>query len=321
MRPREAVFFKLAGRAGRRVDTNVPDSASVPNGIVVTPPNLLMRESVEVRRIFRTDTMVSRRGWRLVGAGCERLPGGSYLQRRDFPYHTIEFISVGRGLVELAGKRCTLAGGCVYTIGADERFGVRTDAKRALQRYYLWMEGPEVASVLNQAGLWGGRLRNLNVPGEIREAWEWLLRDGARAGLFGAELAQGLAEVILLKLAAANDEGSFRADSEGRACFERCRAMADEQVEHLRGAAELATAAGLRTETVCRQFQRYLGTTPGRYLRAKRIRLAAERLNAPNVSIKEVAAALGFSDAFHFSRVFKQEMGVSPKLWRSGNSA
>ncbi|MCX6938736.1 MAG: AraC family transcriptional regulator [Verrucomicrobia bacterium] len=299
---------------------SVPDSASFSNGIVVTPPNLLMREAVEVRRIFRTDTTVSRRGWRVVGAGCERLPGGSYVQRRDFPYHTLEFISVGRGLVELAGKRCTLAGGCVYTVGADERFSVRTDAKRALQRYYLWMEGPEVAVVLNQAGLLSGRLRNLNVPGEVREAWEWLLRDGGRAGRSGAELAQGLAEVILLKLATANEESSFRSDSEGRACFERCRALADEQIEHLRGAAELAAAAGLRTETVCRQFQRYLGTTPGRYLRAKRIRLAAERLNAPGVSIKEVAAGLGFSDAFHFSRVFKQELGVSPKLWRSGNS-
>jgi AraC-like DNA-binding protein len=47
------------------------------------------------------------------------------------------------------------------------------------------------------------------------------------------------------------------------------------------------------------------------------MRLAAERLAAPGARVKEVAAELGFADAFHFSRLFKAELGMSPRAWRA----
>ena len=115
---------------------------------------------------------------------------------------------------------------------------------------------------------------------------------------------------------AARDAGAAVEDAGARASFERCRALADTEAARLRGAAELAAAAGLRTETLCRLFRRFLDTTPGAYLRARRMRLAAERLREPGARVKEVAAALGFADAFHFSRVFKAETGMTPKAWR-----
>jgi AraC-like DNA-binding protein len=43
---------------------------------------------------------------------------------------------------------------------------------------------------------------------------------------------------------------------------------------------------------------------------------AAQRLQAPDARVKEVAYALGFGDAFHFSRAFKKVFGVSPDAFR-----
>ena len=51
-------------------------------------------------------------------------------------------------------------------------------------------------------------------------------------------------------------------------------------------------------------------------MRRRRMRLAAERLRLPGARVKQVAAELGFADAFHFSRVFKAELGVSPRACR-----
>jgi AraC-like DNA-binding protein len=280
----------------------------------------LVREAVEVRRIFRFETDLGRSGWRIVGAGYEKLAAGGYVQRRDFPYYSVEFFAAGRGLVELGGARRTLASGCVYATAPDDRLGLRADPQRVLHRYYLWLDGPGAGTALKNVGVSAGRMRFLESPGDIREAWGWLLRDGERTGEAGRALAQGLAEVLLLKLAISGDVEPFRLKSSERASFERCRALADEQVERIRNVADLAAAAGLRTETICRQFRRYLATTPGDYLRASRMRLASERLRVPGVRIKEVAASLGFSDAFHFSRVFKRETGVSPKTWVSRQS-
>jgi AraC-like DNA-binding protein len=44
--------------------------------------------------------------------------------------------------------------------------------------------------------------------------------------------------------------------------------------------------------------------------------LAAERLRDPGSLVKQVAAALGFSDPFHFSRAFKSVFGLSPEAFR-----
>jgi AraC-like DNA-binding protein len=40
---------------------------------------------------------------------------------------------------------------------------------------------------------------------------------------------------------------------------------------------------------------------------------AAEKLTEPETSIKQIAYELNFSDAFHFSRVFKSYFGVPPR--------
>ena len=40
----------------------------------------------------------------------------------------------------------------------------------------------------------------------------------------------------------------------------------------------------------------------------------------PDVPIKDLAASLGFSDAYYFTRVFKQHFGVSPREYRYAKS-
>jgi AraC-like DNA-binding protein len=46
---------------------------------------------------------------------------------------------------------------------------------------------------------------------------------------------------------------------------------------------------------------------------------AAERLLAPDSSVKQVADFLGFDDRFHFSRVFKRVIGISPGQYAREN--
>jgi YesN/AraC family two-component response regulator len=40
---------------------------------------------------------------------------------------------------------------------------------------------------------------------------------------------------------------------------------------------------------------------------------AAERLQQSGVLVKHVAEETGFSDPFHFSRVFRKTLGLAPK--------
>lgn len=296
-----------------------------------TPPGLIEPAAVEARRFFRGGgRRGGGRGWRVVGGGWEALAAGSYAQRRDFPYWELEYIVGGRGQSEVAGRREALAAGAAYGIGPETRRGRRSDVRRPLRRYYLWLEGAGAEAALAAAGLAEGRVRLVEAPGEAREAFEWILREGARPGAAAEAVIEHLARILLLKLAAARGAaaapvagpgGEAPGDDSARASFERCRALVDAEAARLKSTAEIAAAAGLRSETVCRLFKRFLDTTPGDYLRGRRVRLAAERLREPGARVKEVAAALGFADAFHFSRVFRAEMGVTPRAWRAAGGA
>ncbi len=308
-------FFKLAGGRGGAVDAGVTKAMTTNVSALATPAELCAEAAVDARRFFRKESAEAG-GWRVVGAGWEALAGGAYVQRRDFPFWSVEFIAAGRGRAELGGLGQALAAGRVYATTPETRLGLRGEAGRGLRRYYLWLAGPGAQARIEAAGFERSRVRLVAVPGEIREAWEWLLLEGSRPGEGGVDLARALAEVLLLKLAQARDAGGLEETEGARESFERCRALADSDAVRLRGAAELAGAAGLRVETLCRLFRRYADTTPGAYLRRLRLRLAAERLREPGARVKQVAAELGFADAFHFSRVFKAEWGVSPRVWR-----
>jgi transcriptional regulator GlxA family with amidase domain len=48
------------------------------------------------------------------------------------------------------------------------------------------------------------------------------------------------------------------------------------------------------------------------YVNRIRVSHALEIIRAENLPISDVALACGFSDAFYFSRVFKQHIGVPP---------
>lgn len=59
------------------------------------------------------------------------------------------------------------------------------------------------------------------------------------------------------------------------------------------------------------------GKSPHEYIQLKLIDVAKERMFDTNKSVSEVAYGLGFKYPQHFSRVFKQHVGVSPLEYRS----
>ena len=63
-------------------------------------------------------------------------------------------------------------------------------------------------------------------------------------------------------------------------------------------------------------FLRDTGTTPKKYVDAMKIRYAAELLKSSDMSVVAIAARLGYEDPYHFSRRFKQLVGIAPEYYR-----
>ena len=80
--------------------------------------------------------------------------------------------------------------------------------------------------------------------------------------------------------------------------------------------AEYAKLTCKSIPTFQRDFKKTFKDTPAKWVMKKRIRLATELLENTPLNIGEIAFECGFENQTHFSRIFKEKMGVSPSQFR-----
>ena len=66
-------------------------------------------------------------------------------------------------------------------------------------------------------------------------------------------------------------------------------------------------------------FKLRYGLTPNRYLIEKKIDYAKQLLSVGYLPISEVSDMVGFSDVYYFSKLFKQETGMTPGHYKKGD--
>lgn len=78
----------------------------------------------------------------------------------------------------------------------------------------------------------------------------------------------------------------------------------------------LADLCGHGPQWFARTFKDTYGCTPTHYILIQRVEMAASRLAASEASLDDIAAATGFNDRFHLTRIFSKIMGTPPAAWR-----
>jgi AraC-like DNA-binding protein len=80
---------------------------------------------------------------------------------------------------------------------------------------------------------------------------------------------------------------------------------------------DLADAACVTPEHLCRLFKKSIGSSPMECVRLARLDRAAVLLARSNFSVGQIAEMCGFASQFHFARRFKQAFGKSPTAVRA----
>jgi len=88
--------------------------------------------------------------------------------------------------------------------------------------------------------------------------------------------------------------------------------------DHPLNLAQLADQAALSIPHFSRLFKLKTGSSPIDFFNRLRIQQACQQLITTELSVKEVAFSLGYSDPYYFSRSFKKVMGLSPARYRQG---
>lgn len=150
-----------------------------------------------------------------------------------------------------------------------------------------------------------------------------VLARGREAGV--ERLAEGWMAVVLADLVHEHDaerNASPERDVD-RNHREKMEGVADrirESPGRTPSVAELARMAGYSADHFSRVFCRVMGERPQAYVIRCKLERACALLAESGMSVGMVADALGFSDIFYFSRLFREKLGVSPSAYRAGLS-
>jgi len=150
--------------------------------------------------------------------------------------------------------------------------------------------------------------------GAVLDAVGERCRDGAPTALAWVRAA---ARMVSIGLGAADPERE-----EGRSLLpawrlRRIDRLIEERLSDRLALADLAEASGLSLYHFARAFRASTGMTPMAYLQLRRCERARGMLLAGTAGLAEVAAACGFRNQSHFTRVFRRLEGETPGRWRA----
>lgn len=80
---------------------------------------------------------------------------------------------------------------------------------------------------------------------------------------------------------------------------------------------DIAAFCGLNRSYFGKVFREVMGKTPQEFLIHYRITKACQLLKSTQMSIKDIAIAVGYPNQLHFSRAFHNAIGTSPRAWRN----
>ena len=134
-----------------------------------------------------------------------------------------------------------------------------------------------------------------------------------------AEKSTEISRLFALLLEIFAGEGEAPQAHEPTARLAAAKATLDTDLEEEIALKTLAQDLGMTYETFRKGFQKQFGVPPALYRTQRRIAVACRLLKLTTMTHQRIAAHLGFSDEFHFSKRFKQIVGVNPREYRRQN--
>ena len=255
------------------------------------------------------------------GSGLAIYPPGATFGPRTLG--DFEFVWIIEGAVEweVDGQRIPTPPGTVMLARPGFRDGYRWDPRhRTKHGFFHFQIHPHGATLPPQSGWPLTRLLPENdIIRPLFHHLGWLLgRDDEGA----KEQAQGIMRQAFIAYLTGLVGTSDETDLERHPLIELALEHVQEQwadgdlVPLTLG--DLARAADVSKAHLTRVFQSTLGVSPMEALRHLRLDRAVTLLARTNLPIQDVAAATGFPNAFHFSKVFRSIYATSPRGFRAG---
>ncbi len=252
----------------------------------------------------------------IVCGGHELCAGDFIIDRLSYPYYVIEYAIRGRGFLEIEGTTHELTSGIIagFTPGMQHRYSV--DEKQPLEHIFLVITGSAIEDIFEKCHIIQRGSMMSNEPQRSLEMFSQIIDTGLEKLPFSHELCCAYLKTILFEQAA-GEAKKGRLHSESEQTYHRCRNYIDRNFSEITSVSEVADKCFINIRYMSRLFKSYAKITPQEYMFRLKMNRAGQLLLNSDLPVKNVAALVGFSDPYHFSRNFSKFHGISPKNYRN----
>ena len=233
------------------------------------------------------------------------------ISRPDYAFFTAEYILSGAGFLEINGRSFHPEADSVYFLQKGSRHCYWPDPKAPWHKVFFQLSGPLTEELLQIYGLrdvyWIPQAK------ELRGFFESFLhlnmaavRINERAAVLFHEFAEACAELL------------SRPKNRIPECVLALRKEMENSLNEKFVLADYCRKQNLSTSYLIRAFRKVYGCAPLEYLLDRRCETARRLLRFSELSIKEIAAQLNFTDQYHFSNFMHRRTGKSPISFRRG---
>ena len=242
------------------------------------------------------------------------------IKRQDSTETVIEYIVEGRGYLNVDGENYAATAGDVYILRKKTNHTYWSDARYPWVKIFFNIRGSLAELILGEYQLGKRGEAVLEAP-ELEQDFRDMLADLSDSTLGQTERFDRAAVKFLdIVIKLANIRRAHGAHKDNLMSVEKEMNTLVEYItmnpRRIVGNQELADVIFRSKDYVIKRFFANFGATPYDYQIQQKMFSARNMLANTNLSVKEIAASLGYEDQHYFSFMFKKRCGMSPTQYR-----
>ena len=274
-------------------------------------------------RYLVPSSIISQLSLNAVSRGLYPLAFGNYkkaykhnVERNSHSDNLLILCTEGRGKVTSDNFSCAIEAGQVLILPRGIKHQYESDTKDPWTIYWVHMAGQlfeQYQQILNVTET--NLVLELRDMKDVIDEFEQLLK--SRFSIYQHNKYMVTSNIVqkMMSLIVCHSQSSEPVNQQ-QLSFQNIDAYLGQRLSQSISLEEMAKAVGYSKYHFAKKFQQQMGISPVRYFLELKIKNACELMDRSLLSVKQVAAELGYDDPYYFSRLFKKVMGISPKQYR-----
>lgn len=225
-------------------------------------------------------------------------------------YYILEAVTQGRGILKTRETTYGIEAGDAYLIPQGSVCEYQSVKQEPWKKIWFNVSGELINALcslykINSITVF----RQINIAGDFMKALEIVEKNGNDAYSALALALHGIIGRFYLFMQQKAEPSNYSPDAL------QLKQFLDAAWTRKVSQQELCRLINKSPAQMQRIFQMAWGTSPGKYVQEKRLKMALQYLNNTNFTIRQIAERIGFENEYYFANWFKEKTGFAPKSY------